>query len=348
MHWLTSSQRAGTPVLPIPLDVVDLLDIANAIRATCDVEGFAQAIRPKRLRQSDWRNDLYPVQIASWSLRQGYQPKFVKPRAHQRTPDLRLEGGDSSLDIECKHKSVYMRKAHSSEAWSMLTSELAKLRDSAPDDGVEFVFGCVGRLEMSYVSQLAETAASALHEMGTARVAGTAGIVVCRKPEPSLPLPRGAGAGLYLPRAPAAWALSSHVVQADGSTAPAGPLLRARLLEIDAHSATQLRESIQSARGQLNPATPGAIYVRLDDSQLQERDIEIYGHVLRNLLGQELSSGENAAIGAIVVTGSVVGIAVNSEDGEFNALRRVQSVLEDERLPSATRLPVPFSPARPD
>ena len=338
--WLSAAEAGSPPIFRSDKDEAmwELLDMGRALEGTQHLEGYGQAITTALLRQSDWRNHIYVAQVAHWAMAAGYDVAFLRRRKGRRTADLELRRENKVFHLECKHKAPYMRKAPSAGAWDALSDGLIEGASSHAAD-IDLGVACVGKLDYASVPDFIKAAQTAIQSIGIPVPAGYCGAVIARPPLPNPPLTDG-GFGIWLPSISSHATASGRISVSNGAIASVGPVHRVFLFQVDGHDATQLRDSIASARGQPD-SVPGIIYIRIDDTFLPNAERDIYFKAIENFLLNEISQPENSNVAAITLTGAASRILNKPDKSHYLVERPALGVMKHDVVPRSWGLPLP-------
>ena len=318
-----------------------LFDLATDLECARRLPGYSSAIRSEQLKRLTFDKETYVAHVATMGVRTGYSVSFipVSEKSGERTADLRMTLGEWILDVECKRKDRYSLDEARTAAWESLESSLGDLQERLSCD-YEVLVCAIGALPATSVGEIARFVRERV-------VAGDEGeysggvpdcvLFVTRNPE------RPAGAeGIWIP----AWqnpAVARAAVHVDDNGKPVyHPMLRLSLYIIDGHRLSQVLSSFRSARGQIDPAGSGIIFIGIDTSSILPGDHELYFRTLEEWLTRQFTPSQHTRIAAVVLTGDIAAVEITPDGGWHRASRHWRVVRNPHY--HVDKIPIPGSP----
>jgi hypothetical protein len=228
-----------------------------------------------------------------------------------KTADLRIEQGQHAFFAECKRKEKYGLPDVDVRDWPGLQRDIFDLltRLSA---NYEITIIALGRFEAGDGDEI-------LHALHAAVAKGFEGGPLTRK---------GASQAIYLRKiSPSELGAMSalRVTPGEGRRGEAyvdiddaGVVRGARavwLYAINSHRLASLIDSFNLARTQLPAGDSGVIYIDLDVSEVEDRDLEPYFNSAGSALGQLFSPTSNTRVAAVVLTSVAIFRPVKDPSG---------------------------------
>jgi hypothetical protein len=326
-----------TRTLELTPELAGFFDLAFALLRARTLPGYREAITQGHLKSLTYEKECYVAYIATLGLASGYDVEFIETSTGpgERTPDLLMTRGSTSLQVECKRKDSYAGVPRSLAAWNELDDEL-RLLHRRLTCGYEVIVCAVGSLDESDVGHIARRIEEILAagEEGVFSI-GIADCVLLVQRDPETP-PGIDGVWIPAWQNPGSVAVSTTVDQ-DGETVY-GPMLRKTLYIIDAHKLSQVLSSFDSARGQLAASGIGVIYIGLDMSAVRPGDRELYLHTTARSLRNQFGPRCNTRVAAVVLTGWTDGIEVRDN---WHFTRQLGFVVRNPHFPGSADLIIP-------
>ena len=338
----TLEAAVRTRAVTITPQTADLFDLATDLECARKLPGYASAITAARLKRLTFEKEAYVAHVAAMGARSGYSVSFV-PVSEQRgirSPDLRMTLGSQTYDVECKRKDSYSLNDARTAAWERLELALRDLQKHLTCD-YEILVCAIGVLPVTAIDEIARFVQERVAAGEEGEYSG--GVPDC-VPILSRSPKRPAGLdGIWIP----AWqnpAMATANVRVDEHGKPVyGPMLRVSLYVINAHQLLQVLSSLRSARGQIDSAGSGMIYIAVDTSQILPGDDELYFRTMAEWIGRQFTATQNTRIAAVVLTGGIAAVEI-TPDGGWHRSSRYWRVVRNPFYPDVDRVLIPGSP----
>lgn len=337
---LRVSERTRT--MTITLDLAKLFDLATDLECARKLPGYSSAISSLQLKSPMFEKCGYVAHVAAMGVRSTYSVSFVpvSKESKKRTPDLNMSLGEHTFKVECKRKDSYSLEEARTKAWDALGSALGDLQERLSCD-YEVLVCAIGILPVAYIEEIAKLVRERVAAGEEGEYSGALRdciLLIKRNPQ------RPAGAdGIWVP----GWqnpSVATATVRVDrhGKTVY-GPMFRLGLYIIDAHKLSQVLSSFSSARGQIDRARAGMIFIGIDTSRILLGDHELYFRTLEEWVRRQFTPAQNTRVAAIVLTGDIATVEITLDRG-WHQSSRPWWVIRNPHYPDADRILIPGTP----
>lgn len=319
-----------------------MFDLAADLECARRLPGYSSAIRPEQLKRLTFDKETYVAHVATMGVRTGYSVSFipVSEKSGQRTADLRMTLGKWAFDVECKRKDRYSLDQARTAAWESLEISLGDLQERLSCD-YEVLVCAIGALPARSVEGIARFVRERVIAGDEGEYSGGVPdcvLIITRNPE----RPDGAE-GIWIP----AWqnpAVARATIHVDEHGKPVfHPMLRLTLYIIDGHRLSQVLSSFCSARGQVNHAGSGIIFIGIDTSNIMPGDHELYFRMIEEWLTRQFTPAQHTRIAAVVLTGDIAEVEITPDGGWHRSIRH-WLVVRNPHYPDVDKVPIPGSP----
>lgn len=320
-----------------------LLDIARDFDVICSLPNYDTAIRP-RLKDPDFGHVRYEAQVAAFAVRRSYRVGFVVPSTNPgvSTPDLRISHGNQTFFAECKRKDAYEIAAVEQAVWPDLQEKiLGVLQDLNAD--YEVIVVALGPFRNGDTERILEGVRAAVakgYEGGPLTRKGTDHAIYLRR----LPLPPPSpNPGMHLvPGEARRGERYMDVFRGEDDLFYVRSNRGAWLYTIDCHRLATIVYSFNAARRQLPSGDAGVIYVDLDISHVEDRDLKLYFDSAGSALRHIFSPTANTRVAAVVLTAVTLFMPAINESGATTWEPHIGSiVIRNPFNPTAAKLSIP-------
>ena len=247
------------------------------------------------------------MQVAAFAVSTGYRVAFVPPSSTPgtKTPDLRIASGETVLSAECKRKDAYDITAVEEAAWPSLESRIAKLLDELNAD-YEVIVVALGTFEDGDDAEILNGIRAAItggFEGGPLTRRGASHTLYLRKL--ALPPPSSRGGLEATPGKARRGVRYADVYRGQDGLFYVRSNRGVWLYSVDSHKLASIVRSFNTARSQLPANEPGVIYIDLDVSAVEDKDMRFYLESAASALRHLFSPSANTRVAAVVVTASV-------------------------------------------
>jgi len=334
----TAERSRGMTITP---DLARLFDLATDLECARRLPGYSSAITPKQLKRLTFEKESYVAHVATMGVGTGYSVSFVPVSElnGERTPDLRMTLDDRTFDVECKRKDGYSLDEARTAAWGSLETSLDDLQERLSCD-YEVLVCAIGMLPIASVGEIARFVRERVAAGDEGEFSG--GVQDCVLIIRRCPKRPTDAKGIWIP----GWqnpAVAKATVHIDEQGKPVyGPMLRLSLYVIDAHKLSQILSSFRSARGQIDPAGSGMIFISIDTSNILPGDHELYFRTFGEWMSRQFSPEQHTRVAAVVLTGDIAGIEITPDRGWHRSSRHWRVVL-NPHYPDIDKVLIPGS-----
>lgn len=344
--WAEASQMLGpaerTRAMTITTELANLFDLATDLECARGLPGYSSAISSLLLKRLTFEKEGYVAHVATMGVRSEYSVSFVpvSEKSGERTPDLNMSRGDQTFDVECKRKDSYCLEGARIEAWETLELALGDLQGRLSCD-YEVLVVAVGILPVGHIAEIARFVRERVGAGDEGEYSGSLRdcvVLIKRCPE----RPSGVD-GIWVP----AWqnpAVATATMRINDQGQPEyGPTLRLSLHIIDAHRLSQVLNSFRSARGQINSARSGMIFIGVDTSKVLPGDHELYFRTLEEWMRRQFTPAQHSRVAAVVLTGDIATVEITPDKGWHRSSRHWR-VIRNPHYPDVDRVLIPGTP----
>ena len=368
IKWLTKKANQGKLTHPIPMqwkkiktelasykskgvfniseEIVWLTRFTEDLSIARGLDNYDTAISP-RLKESDFLKVQYEIYVAAYSVRNGFEVQFVPTSQSNRTADLLLTLGNLKLHAECTQRDPYVPFCDLESRASKL---LSTIRGQAYA-GLEIIVVALSAFEEDIVPDILKKLEERDRTKDECFIHGSGyGIYVH-----PLPPPEGDGYwmtafgtppftlrdGIFIPAGQnPAWAECRVADDSTGQKYCTGHW-RGYLHTINSHNLATLVGTFNRKRQQIPKEGPGIIFVDLDVSHVNPRDISLYLDILAEGLTRCFSPTVNTRVWAIVLT--TIPVPIHTGDGatKFITLHRRVKVVRNSYAAMPQNLVLP-------